>query len=91
MPEPVAVHYSSKRGHIVVASRHHTISPRIIRIGSAVFDIPSFVTNLLYSQKIIHGLPCDTGERHLSGEMENNNLTALHHNQIHWSRGRGDG
>ena len=83
VPEPVALHYSSKIGHIVIALHHYTIRPRVVGVGPAVLYIPSFIAELLDSQKIMHRLPGDAGERHLGGEVENDDLAAFRHDQVH--------
>ena len=49
-PKSVMLHYSSEIGNVVVALHHDAIYPRIVRIGSAIFDIPGFIAELLYPQ-----------------------------------------
>src|SRR5438105_4536849 len=87
-PEPVALHRPSKIGDIVVAPHHNTIRPWVVGVGPAVFNIPSLITELLDPQKIMHRLPGDAGERHLGGEVENDDLAAFRHDRGPWSKWR---
>jgi len=52
-PKSVMLHYSSEIGDVIVATHHDAIRPRIIRIGSTVFNIPGFIAELFDSQKIM--------------------------------------
>jgi len=86
-PKSVMLHYSSEIGNVVVAPHHDAIRPRIERISSAIFNIPGFIAELFDSQEIMQSLTCDARERHLGGEVENDDLSTLLHDLIRgWSR-----
>jgi hypothetical protein len=64
---------------IVVALHDNTVAARIEGVGPTVLNIPSLITELLETDEIVHRLPCDAGERHLTGEMKQNDIATRFH------------
>ncbi len=72
-------HNSRKIGDVIGAVRRHALDPRVVGRGTGVLDIPNLPAELCQADEVVHRLPRDPGERHLPGEMEEDDLAALGH------------
>jgi len=62
---------------IVVAAHHRAFDPWVVRIGATVLDVPDLVAELFECDEVMRSLPGDPGERHLTGEVEEDDLAAF--------------
>src|SRR6516165_350746 len=88
IPKTMTLHHLSQIGDVVIGFHHDAIDARVVRVSPTVFDVPSFIAELFDTQKIMHRLPGNAGERHPAREVENDDLAALFHNpdpQSGWS------
>ena len=53
------------------------------QIGAAILDIPASVSEPFEPDQVMHGLPGNTGQRHLTGEMKNDDVAAFRHDRFH--------
>src|SRR5436190_9541064 len=67
---------------VVVTLHHNTVRAGVEGIGAAVFDVPASVSEPFESDQVMHGLPGNAGQRHLTGEMKNDDVAAFRHDRI---------
>src|SRR5262249_27722762 len=77
--EPVALHHPADVGDVVVALHHHAVNAGVVGVGATVLDVPDLVAEPLEAEDVLHGLPGDPAQGHLTDEVEDNDLAALAH------------
>ena len=80
--KPMPLHGPLQKADIVFAFHRNTVTERVERIGPPVFDIPCSVAEPLQTHEVMDRLPRDAGERHLAGEMENDDIAAVSHDRL---------
>src|SRR5271169_1177833 len=82
LTEPVFLHRLLQTPNIVVTSHDDAVCTRVEGIGAAILDVPASVSQPFESDQVMYGLPGNAGQRHLTGEMKNDDVPAFRHDLI---------
>jgi hypothetical protein len=80
--EAVALHDPAQVLDIVGAFHRDAVRSWIEWVGPAILNVPGLVSEPLKTDKVMHRLPGDAGQRHLTGEVEDDDVGAPRHNGI---------
>jgi len=78
-PQAETLHHALQVFDVGCVVDDDAVEPRVVGVGAVILDVPRLEAQPLETEQVMQGLPGDTRQGHLAGEMQHNHTPARGH------------